>query len=161
MAMAAARQAIEDAKLPDSAIASDRAAILVGTAFGGMNTFETQLANLNKGKKVSPFTIPALLSNTAAGILAIELGATGPNYGVVSACAAGTHAIGDALRLLKYGEADVCLVGGAEAAMTPFSYAGFCAMKVSRNHANMRHTAHATDVGVLACATACCALASP
>eukprot|EP00310_Coccolithus_braarudii_P025004 CAMPEP_0183333360 /NCGR_PEP_ID=MMETSP0164_2-20130417/2280_1 /TAXON_ID=221442 /ORGANISM="Coccolithus pelagicus ssp braarudi, Strain PLY182g" /LENGTH=536 /DNA_ID=CAMNT_0025502269 /DNA_START=13 /DNA_END=1621 /DNA_ORIENTATION=- len=129
MAMGAARLAIAEAELPESALKSDRAAILVGTAFGGMDTFEKQVLNLNAGKKVSPFSIPALLANTAAGILAIELGCTGPNYGVVSACAAGTHALGDALRILKYGEAEVAIAGGSEAAMTPFSYAGFSAMK--------------------------------
>jgi len=129
MAMAAARMAIEEAQLPDAALQSERAAIILGTAFGGMDTFEKQHLNFDKGKKVSPFTVPALLPNTGAGILAIELGCTGPNYGVVSACAAGSHAIGTALRQMQYGEADVCIVGGSEAAMTPFSYAGFSAMK--------------------------------
>merc|ERR1719149_502175 len=104
MAMAAARMAIEEAQLPDAALQSERAAIILGTAFGGMDTFEKQHLNFDKGKKVSPFTVPALLPNTGAGILAIELGCTGPNYGVVSACAAGSHAIGTALRQMQYGE---------------------------------------------------------
>ncbi len=130
LAMAASRLALADAGLADDgAIANERTAIIVGSAFGGMETFEKQVLNLDKGKKVSPFTVPALLANTASGILGIELGSTGPNYGVVSACASGTHAIGEAMRILKYGEADMALVGGSEAAMTPFSYAGFCAMK--------------------------------
>ena len=81
------------------------------------------------GKKISPFTIPALLGNTASGIIGIELGAQGPNFGVASACAAGSHAIGEALRFMQNGDADVMITGGSEAAITPLSFGGFCAMK--------------------------------
>merc|ERR1719353_1457361 len=103
--------------------------VIIGSAFGGMDTFEKQVLNLNKGKKISPFTIPALLGNTASGIIGIELGAQGPNFGVASACAAGSYAIGEAMRFMQNGNADVMVTGGSEAAITPLSFGGFCAMK--------------------------------
>ena len=129
-AVAAARMAMEDAKLEGEAIGDkSRFGVIVGSAFGGMDTFEKQTLNLDKGKKVSPFTIPALLGNTASGIIGIEVGAQGPNFGVASACAAGSHAIGEALRFMQNGDADIMLTGGSEAAITPLSFGGFCAMK--------------------------------
>lgn len=129
LAMAASRMAVEDAGLDLSAVQNSRFGVVVGSAFGGMDTFEKQVLQLDKGKKISPFAIPQLLGNTASGMIAIELGAEGPNYGVASACAAGSHAMGTALRHLQNGEADLMLTGGAEAAITPLSFAGFCAMK--------------------------------
>jgi len=128
-AVAASKMAVEDAKMDLDVIDSSRFGVIIGSAFGGMQTFETQTLNLDKGKKVSPFTIPALLGNTASGIVAIELDAQGPNFGVASACAAGSHAIGEALRFMQNGEADVMITGGSEAAITPLSFGGFCAMK--------------------------------
>ncbi|CAM9548197.1 unnamed protein product, partial [Choristocarpus tenellus] len=80
-------------------------------------------------QQVSPFLIPALISNTASGVVAIEHGARGPNFGVVSACATGTHAIGTAMDFMLRGEADVMIAGGSEAAMTPLCFAGFCSMR--------------------------------
>ncbi|KAJ1624808.1 3-oxoacyl-synthase 2 [Pavlovales sp. CCMP2436] len=129
--LAAARMAVEHAGLDLAACDRSRVGVMVGSAFGGMGTFEDEVNKLTaKGpKRVSPFTIPGLLGNTVSGVIGIELGCEGPNFGVVSACAAGSHAIGQALRALQYGEADVILCGGAEAAITPLSYAGFCAMK--------------------------------
>merc|ERR1719454_1488805 len=118
------------------AVEKSRFGVIVGSAFGGMETFETQTLNLNKGKKISPFCIPALLGNTASGIVGIELGAQGPNFGVASACAAGSHAIGEALRFMQNGEADIMITGGSEAAITPLSYAGFCAMKAMNSKFN-------------------------
>jgi len=103
--------------------------VIVGSAFGGMETFEKMTLNNAAGKKVSPFTIPMLLGNTASGITAIEVGAMGPNFGVASACAAGSHALGEALRHIQNGAADIMLAGGTEAAITELSFAGFCAMK--------------------------------
>ena len=77
----------------------------------------------NRGpRKVSPFAIPALLGNTASGVVGIELDCRGPNFGVVSACASGTHAIGEALLAIQRGDADVIVCGGSEAAMTPLMY---------------------------------------
>jgi 3-oxoacyl-[acyl-carrier-protein] synthase II len=73
--------------------------------------------------------IPALISNMCSGLVAIELGARGPNFGVVSACSTSTHAIGESLRMIRYGDADVMICGGAEASITPLAYAGFCSMK--------------------------------
>lgn len=79
--------------------------------------------------KVSPFTIPALLGNTASGVIGIELGCQGPNYGIVSACASGSHAIGEAMGMIQDGHVDRMLAGGTEATVTPLCFAGFCAMK--------------------------------
>ena len=98
------------------------------------------MLNLDKGKKISPFTIPALLGNTASGIIGIELGAQGPNFGVASACAAGSHAIGEAMRFMQNGNADVMVTGGSEAAITPLSYGGFrCANRLLRT-GSLPHT---------------------
>lgn len=136
MTVAACKLALADAHLDVKGIDSQRLGIVVGSAFGGMETFEKQVLNLDAGKKVSPFTIPALLSNTASGIAAIEIGAQGPNFGVNSACAAGSHAIGESLRFLQNGDADMMLSGGAEAPLTPLSYAGFSAMKAMCSNGN-------------------------
>jgi 3-oxoacyl-[acyl-carrier-protein] synthase II len=88
-------------------------------------------------RKVSPFTIPSLIGNMCSGLVAIEFGARGPNFGVVSACATGTHALGEAAHAIRRGDADVMIAGGSEAAITPFAYASFCAMKAmsTRNDA--------------------------
>ncbi len=128
---AAATQAFKDSGLDMARENPDRVGILVGSGIGGMATYETQLKRLYEGgpRKVSPFTIPALIGNMCSGLLAIELGARGPNFGIVSACATGTHAIGEAMHMIKRGDADVMVAGGAEAAITPFAYASFCSMK--------------------------------
>jgi 3-oxoacyl-[acyl-carrier-protein] synthase II len=109
----------------------DRVGVIIGSGIGGMNTYETQLKVLaTRGpRKVSPFTIPSLIVNMASGLVAIEYGARGPNFGVVSACATGTHALGEAARSILFGDADIMIAGGSEATITPFSYASFCAMK--------------------------------
>ena len=127
----AAKQAVADAKLDMAKEDADRVGVLIGSGIGGMLTIETQHKNLlEKGpRKVSPFMIPALISNMCSGLVAIELGARGPNFGVVSACSTSTHAIGESLRMIRYGDADVMICGGAEASITPLSYAGFCSMK--------------------------------
>ncbi len=127
----AAKQAIADAKLDMAKEDGDRVGVLIGSGIGGMWTIENQHKNLlEKGpRKVSPFMIPALISNMCSGLVAIELGARGPNFGVVSACSTSTHAIGESLRMIRYGDADVMICGGAEASITPLSYAGFCSMK--------------------------------
>jgi 3-oxoacyl-[acyl-carrier-protein] synthase II len=90
---------------------------------------------------VSPFTIPALLGNTASGVIGIECGCRGPNYGVTSACASGSHAIGEAMGMIKDGHADMMLAGGTEATITPLTYAGFCAMKAMNTKFNDNPTA--------------------
>merc|ERR1740130_792945 len=121
LAVAASRMAVEDGGLDLDKVEKRRFGVVVGSAFGGMETFEKQVLQLDKGKKISPFAIPQLLGNTASGMIGIELGAQGPNYGVASACAAGSHALGTAFRHLQNGD--------AEAAITPLSFGGFCAMK--------------------------------
>jgi 3-oxoacyl-[acyl-carrier-protein] synthase II len=127
----AAKQAIADAKLDMTKEEADRVGVIIGSGIGGMWTIENQhKVLLERGpRKVSPFMIPALISNMCGGLVAIELGARGPNFGVVSACSTATHAIGESLRMIRHGDADVMVCGGAEAAITPLAYAGFCSMK--------------------------------
>jgi 3-oxoacyl-[acyl-carrier-protein] synthase II len=130
-AFVAAKQAVADSGLDMAAEDGDRVGVIIGSGMGGMHTYETQLAILaERGpRKVSPFTIPSLIINMASGLVAIEYGARGPNFGVVSACATGTHALGEAARCILFGDTDVMIAGGSEATVTPFSYATFCAMK--------------------------------
>jgi 3-oxoacyl-[acyl-carrier-protein] synthase II len=127
----AAKQAVADAGLEMAQEDGDRVGVIIGSGIGGMYTYESQLKVLTERgpRKVSPFTIPALIGNICSGLVAIEYGARGPNFGVVSACATGTHALGEAMHAIRRGEADVMIAGGAEAAITPFAYASFCAMK--------------------------------
>lgn len=146
-AVAAARLALKDAKVgdtPETLPNPDRIGVMVGSAFGGAETFEKEtlkLAAKPERPKVSPFTIPALLGNTASGVIAIECGCKGPNYGIVSACAAGSHAIGEAMGMIVDGHADMMLAGGTEATITPLVYAGFCAMKAMNTNYNDNPTA--------------------
>lgn len=141
-AVAAAKQALRDGNLgdtPETLEDPSRIGVMVGTAFGGMETFEKQTLKLAKKPerpKVSPFTIPALLGNTASGVIGIECGCQGPNYGVTSACASGSHAIGEALGMIRDGKVDKMLAGGTEATMTPLCFAGFCAMKAMNSKYN-------------------------
>ena len=138
-AFAAARQAVTDAALDVTHENGDRVGVIIGSGIGGMQTIETQhdVMRARGPRKVSPFMIPALIGNMASGLIAIELGARGPNFGIVSACATGTHAIGEAAHAIRRGDADVMVAGGSEAAITEQSYAGFCSMKAmsTRNDA--------------------------
>jgi 3-oxoacyl-[acyl-carrier-protein] synthase II len=123
--------------------------VIIGSGIGGMWTIENQhKVLLERGpRKVSPFMIPALISNMCGGLVAIELGARGPNFGVVSACSTATHAIGESLRMIRGGEADVMVCGGAEAAITPLAYAGFCSMKaMSTNNENPQKSSRPFDL---------------
>ena len=145
----AAKQAITDAKLDMTKEDADRVGVLIGSGIGGMLTIENQHKVLmERGpRKVSPFMIPALISNMCSGLVAIELGARGPNFGVVSACSTSTHAIGESLRMIRGGEADVMICGGAEASITPLSYAGFCSMKaMSTNNENPQKASRPFDL---------------
>ena len=130
-AVYAARQAVKNAQLDMSVEDPYRVGVFVGSGIGGMYTIETQsLALHNRGpRRVSPFMIPMLIANMGCGVIAIEHGAKGPNFGIVSACTTGTNAIGEALRHIRYGDADVMIAGGSEATITRLSYAGFCQMK--------------------------------
>ena len=127
----ASKQAIADANFEINELNADQVGVLIGTGVGGLQVMEDQKANLlTKGpRKVSPFTIPMMISNMAAGLTAIHTGAKGPNSCTVTACAAGSHAIGDAFRIIQNGYATAMICGGAEAAVTPLSFAGFCSAK--------------------------------
>ncbi len=145
----AAKQAVADAKLDVTREDLDRVGVIIGSGIGGMWTIENQHKNLlEKGpRKVSPFMIPALISNMCSGLVAIELGARGPNFSVVSACATATHAIGESFRMIRAGDADVMVCGGAEAAITPLAYAGFCSMKaMSTNNENPQKASRPFDL---------------
>ena len=131
LGVASSRVAVKNANLDTSKLDGDRFGVLFGSGVGGMQTIDDQSYRLHHQgiKKVSPFTITSMIPNMASGIIAIEFGARGPNFAVVSACATSSHAIGEAWRMMKWGEADVMIAGGSEASMTPFGYAAFCAMK--------------------------------
>ncbi len=129
-AMVAAKMAVEDSKLDLQSLDLDRCGVIVGSGVGGLETLEDQHSvMLNKGPgRVSPFFIPMMISNMAAGRIAIEYGFKGFNECVVTACATGNNAIGDAFKVIERGDADVMLTGGAEACITIMSFAGFCSM---------------------------------
>ncbi|CEP68360.1 3-oxoacyl-[acyl-carrier-protein] synthase 2 [Moorella glycerini] len=130
-AVAAARMAVEDAKLDLEKEDRDRVGVIFATGIGGMETFEEQTrVLLEKGpNRVSPFFVPMMIANMAAGQISINLGARGVNFTVVNACASGANAIGEAFRTLQRGDADVIITGGSEASVTPLTVAGFAAMK--------------------------------
>lgn len=139
----AAQQAVKDASLDFEREDGDRVGVMIGSGIGGMYTYESQLKVLaERGpRKVSPFTIPSLIGNMCSGLVAIEIGARGPNFGIVSACATGTHAIGEAAHTIRRGDADVMIAGGSEAAITPFAYASFCSMKAMSTRNDSPQTA--------------------
>ncbi len=130
-AVAASKQAIADAKFVIDDLNADRVGVSIGTGIGGLKVLEDQQEiYLTKGpKKCSPFMIPTMIANMAAGLTAIHLGAKGPNCCTVTACAAGSNAIGDAFRLIQRGYAQAMICGGTEAAVTPLGLAGFGSMK--------------------------------
>jgi 3-oxoacyl-[acyl-carrier-protein] synthase II len=130
-AVAAARMAIEDADFQITEKNAHRVGVLTGCGLGGLNTLEENLRVLdNKGpQRVSPFFIPMMIGNMAPGVISIHFGAKGPNASVATACAAGTHGVGDAYRLIKHGHADTMITGGMEAVITPSCIAGFGSMK--------------------------------
>ena len=131
LASAAAKIAIEDAKLDIKREDPFRVGVIVGSGIGGIATVAQEHRTLlEKGpRRVSPFMIPMLITNIAAGEIAIAYNIQGPNYSLSSACATSNHTVGDALRLICYGDADVIIAGGSEAAITPLGLAGFCAAK--------------------------------
>jgi 3-oxoacyl-[acyl-carrier-protein] synthase II len=140
--IAAADEAMQAAGLlaPENRqrVAPERFGVIFGSGIGGMHTFEENCrALLEKGaKRVSPFFVPMFIPDMAAGQVSIRFGARGPNYATVSACASSGHALGDALRILQRGDADLMLTGGTEASITPLTIAGFSSMKAmtTRNH---------------------------
>ncbi|WP_082673154.1 beta-ketoacyl-ACP synthase II [Paenibacillus senegalimassiliensis] len=131
-AAAAAKNAIEDSALNIAEQADpERVGVMIGSGIGGLGTFEDQhSALLEKGpKRVSPFFIPMMIANMASGHVSILHGAKGPNTTTVTACATGTHSIGESYRLIQRGDADVMICGGAEATIRPTGMAGFCSMR--------------------------------
>src|SRR5499427_9366833 len=130
LALGAGREAVADAGL-DGAYSPDRVGILFGTAIGGITSIVEQVDVLRQRgpDRVAPTFIPNVLPDTASGQLAIALGFRGLNYAPVSACATGSTAVGEAAEVIKRGDADAVLAGGAEAALTPVILAGFCAMR--------------------------------
>ena len=138
-AMAAAKQAVKDAGLE---LKTDdekyRSGVLVGSGIGGLTSIEeTTLLLAEKGpRRVSPFFIPGSLINLAGGLISIEFGCKGPNHAVVTACSTGSHAIGDAARIIAFDDADVMIAGGAESSICRLGIAGFIACKALSTHYN-------------------------
>jgi 3-oxoacyl-[acyl-carrier-protein] synthase II len=130
-AMAAAHYAMEDSGLQITEENAERVGVLVGAGLGGLPTIEKYHTALLEGgyKKISPFFIPMLIINLAPGHISIKYGAKGPNLSSVSACATGTHSIGDAYHMIVRGDADAMLAGGTEATVTPLGIGGFAVMK--------------------------------
>ncbi|WP_028307377.1 beta-ketoacyl-ACP synthase II [Desulfitibacter alkalitolerans] len=137
-AVAAAVMAMEDAGLSNANVDCERVGVILGTGIGGTNTFEDQHRVLGtKGPgRVSPFFVPMMIANMAAGHISIAVGAKGINYTVITACASGTNSVGEAFKALQRNSADVIITGGTEAAITPMAMAGFASMKAmsTRNH---------------------------
>ncbi|OQY20159.1 MAG: beta-ketoacyl-[acyl-carrier-protein] synthase II [Desulfobacteraceae bacterium 4572_35.1] len=129
--LAAAEMAMEDSGLQINEENAERVGVLVGSGLGGLPAIEKYHDVLNKSgyKRVSPFFIPMLIVNLAPGQISIRFGAKGPNLSSVSACATGTHSIGDAYHMIKRGDADAMIAGGTESTITPLGVAGFCVMK--------------------------------
>jgi len=131
LGFATAKMAIEEAMIDMEREDPFRVGVIVGSGIGGIATVAAEHKTLlEKGpRRVSPFMIPMLITNIAAGEIAIAYNIQGPNYSISSACATSNHTVGDALRLIRYGDADVIIAGGSEAAVTPLGLAGFCSAK--------------------------------
>jgi 3-oxoacyl-[acyl-carrier-protein] synthase II len=129
----AAEEAVVDAGLKDKldSIDLDRVGVIIGSGIGGIATFEDQARTMvERGpKRISPFFVPMFIPDIAAGHVSMRYGFRGPNYCTVSACASSAHAVGDAMRILQRGDADIMVTGGAEATVTPLTIAGFANMK--------------------------------
>jgi 3-oxoacyl-[acyl-carrier-protein] synthase II len=137
LGIAAAAQAIQDAGLESHPSDADRIGVAIGSGIGGINTIQSTHDTLLKSgpRRVSPFFVPGVVINMISGNVSIEYGFKGPNIAVVTACTTGTHNIGFGARMIQYGDADVMVVGGSEAATSPITVAGFASMRAlsSRN----------------------------
>ena len=131
LAMAAAKMAMEDGAVDMEKVNRHRFGAIISSGIGGLKTLEDQYTVLlTKGpSRVSAFTIPMLISNMASGLISMEFGLQGPNFCIVTACATSNNAIGESWRMIKFGDADIFLAGGAEASIIPIGLAGFSAMK--------------------------------
>ncbi len=130
-ALIAAREAIKDSGLELEKEDRDRVGVIVGSGIGGLQTFEQEHKKMvEKGpRRISPFFIPQMISDIAAGYISMEYNLKGPNYSMVSACATSAHTLGTALRTIQHGDAEIVVCGGSEAAVSPMGVAGFNAMK--------------------------------
>jgi 3-oxoacyl-[acyl-carrier-protein] synthase II len=130
-AVACAVMAVEDAGIKTDRVDATRFGVLVGSGIGGIETLLDNYETLRtKGPdRVSPFFVPMIIVNMASGVISMRFGARGPNSSVVTACASGNHAIGDATKIIERGDADVMIAGGSEAIIIPLTIAGFCQMK--------------------------------
>ena len=130
-AVAATRMAMEDSGLVINASNSERIGVITGCGLGGLSTLENNCVTLkSRGpRRVSPFFIPMMIGNMAPGMISIHFGAKGPNASIATACAAGTHAVGDSFKIIRCGEADAMITGGVESVVNPTCIAGFNAMK--------------------------------
>jgi 3-oxoacyl-[acyl-carrier-protein] synthase II len=130
-AIATSAMAVEDAALDRDKVDATRFGVLIGSGIGGITTLiEGEEIRRTKGfDRVSPFVVPMLIINMASGLVSMRFGAKGPNSSIVTACATGNHAIGDAFKIIERGDADVMIAGGAEAMIVPLTIAGFCSMK--------------------------------
>lgn len=143
-AVAGAINALKDANLNVKEDTDpERVGVSVGSGIGGLNTWEEQhRILLEKGpKRVSPFFIPMMIANMASGHVSMVTGAKGPNSTAVTACATGTHSIGDSFKMIQRGDADVMICGGAEATITPIGVAGFCALRAMSTRNEEPHLA--------------------
>jgi 3-oxoacyl-[acyl-carrier-protein] synthase II len=129
-AVGASVQAMRDAGLAEGGFDQERCGVIIGSGIGGLRTMEEQHGNyLHAGpKRISPFFIPMYINDIAAGVVSMQFNCKGPNFATVSACSTSAHAIGIAMRSIQYGDADLMLAGGSEAAITPMSIGGFASM---------------------------------
>jgi 3-oxoacyl-[acyl-carrier-protein] synthase II len=147
-AMVAAHEAVNDSGIDIEKINQEMAGVVVGSGTGGIQSFANEHQKfLEKGpRRISPYFVTQMISDIVAGLISIRYGFKGPNYATVSACATSAHAIGDAFRLIKYGDADVMITGGTEAAITEMSIAGFSAMKaLSTRNDDPKHACRPFD----------------
>ncbi len=154
--IAAGCQAIEDSGLEVTDANAERIGVAIGSGIGGITGIEECYATYEKGgpRRISPFFVPGNIVNMVSGNLSIKYGFKGPNFAIVTACASGTHNIGDAARLIKYGDADVMIAGGAERCTTsPTTMGGFAAAKAlsRRNDDPQSQAVHGTGIVMALC----------
>ncbi len=148
-AVAASVQAMRDAGLADGGFDPDRCGVIIGSGIGGLKTMEDQHTNYMTGgpKRISPFFVPMYIVDIAAGVVSMHFNCRGPNFATVSACATSAHAIGMSMRSIMYGDADIMIAGGSEAAVTPMSIGGFASMgALSSRNDDAEHASRPFDL---------------
>ena len=146
MAVIASDEAIQQSGIDNDSLNKERMGVIIGSGIGGISTFEEQHKKLiNSPRRVSPFFIPSMISDIASGHVSIKYGLKGPNYCVVSACSTASHSIGDAFRMICYGDADVIVTGGSDATITPMAVAGFSNMKALTKNDNPENASRPFD----------------